>query len=365
MNNESQQDKKVVLGDQHVRVLPDSPVWKILLGLMSTVLCVTLPLAVLSRVSDGPLAGLSMLLNGVSAYVTALSALLFGLLLLVWWFKLRPPRMDQWLKDIAHKRLGADYIFFRGKWIFVHYDVSMGHKEIMDFVTEVNDKSEHFTYYMNNIDIDNYTISINIGKRQEIPKRCSLDVEADTLWNFVPLGMTVNHSLRTVGPIGWYLNDLNKNDQAVESLPSTSALVCGGTGSGKSVVENNIISHCTRHSDHIQLLLSDCKRVEFGGLEEFRGVKAVALTVEETEKALLQARKIMQDRFRFMERNRVNNVYKVDTECDWFEIGGRQYQFDEIVTVTINGERSIMTMAEVYEAVQEGQEVDLDEKYLM
>jgi hypothetical protein len=284
------------------------------------------------------------------------------MLLLVYLFKLKPPRFDRWVRDIAKKRLSCNYIFFKGRYLFIEYDVSLNKRDVMDFIREISDKSEHHTYYLDNIDIDSYTVSINIAKKQVIPRKCAIDVKSDVAWNIIPLGEAVNNDKRCISPIGWRLNNQNDRPEMVETLPSNNLVIAGGTGSGKSVTENGIIGHITRFSDRIQGLLCDVKQVEFGGLERYRGIHKVALTVPDVEELLDQARGIMMNRFEFMKENGVNDIYDLQgQEVDWFEIGGKRYQFDEIMQCTIDGKPQLLTVDKIYDAAQSGKNVDIED----
>ena len=59
---------------------------------------------------------------------------------------------------------------------------------------------------------------------------CAVKV-ACTVWHWGKSGDNIKTlPIVIVSPIGWYLNDQNKNDELYETIPSTSILICGGTG---------------------------------------------------------------------------------------------------------------------------------------
>ena len=364
------EEKKVVIGDQKIRLVPSKPIWKILGALSGCSFGGSLLLYLLgsgayrlfSRTTViGLLEGIKRILEPING-MTLLVGLVSGVLLLfVWLVGLRPPHFDNWVKDIAKKRLSTDYIWYDRHYIYVHYDVSLQQKDIEEFVREISNKSELFTYYLDNVDINSYSVAINIAKKKPIPKRCTIDISKDTVWNFVPLGLAVNDELKDVTPIGWYLNNEEKAEGVVQTLPSTSMLIAGGTGSGKSVVENGIIGHISRHADQIQGFLADVKRVEFGPLKGVSGIHKIATDVEAVGEVLEQLQRLMMTRFAFMEENGVQNIYDLKgREVAWFEIGRKTLQFDEILQCTINGKPQLATVETIYEAVQRGDEVDVD-----
>jgi hypothetical protein len=366
--------KKIVIGEQKVRVIPNSPIWKWLAIALSILFFGSLFLLfmssgsyrLLSRTSVIPLfETIKGMLNPFSGICRTACWTTGPLLMLVYIVGLKPPMFDRWVRDLAKKRLSCSYIFFKGKYLFIHYDVSLSRNDVMDFVREISDKSEHFTYYLDNIDIDSYTVSINIAKKQAIPKRCSIDKSSDTSWNIIPLGEAVNNERKTVSPIGWKINNQTERKEMVNTLVSTHLIVAGGTGSGKSVVENGIIGHISRFADRIQGLLCDVKRVEFGGLERVKGVHKVALTVTDVEELLGQAQSIMMDRFKFMEQADVQDIYDLEKDVEWFKIGDQSFQFDEIMQCEINGQPMLLTMGKIYEAVQEGKIVDIPDWALL
>lgn len=143
---------------------------------------------------------------------------------------LRKAPFDDWVYEIAEKRLGTSIIFYDSKYIYINYD--RGGKEVdkKEFITEMSDKSIHYSYYYIKTFIDQGVIMVECKKRQPIPERASFSPNDDKFWNIVPMGLTINPNTQKVSPIGWYLNDQNKNDELYETVPSTSILICGGTG---------------------------------------------------------------------------------------------------------------------------------------
>ena len=64
----------------------------------------------------------------------------------------------------------------------------------------------------------------------------------------------MGHKLRKVVPICWHLNDLNRDEKVLETFPSAHLLVCGGAGSGKSVLLNNIFYHINKFPYNFQAI---------------------------------------------------------------------------------------------------------------
>lgn len=286
------------------------------------------------------------ILIGSIIFIAILCLLLYEILL-------KPPKYDRWIIDIAKKRLSSEYILYDKNNLCINFDVSLKKKDLITFVQEISNKSNKYSYYLTNINIDERIIIINTSKKKNIPLKCSINKEKDKCWNIIPLGECVNNELKNITPIGWCLNDTIKEENILPTLPSTSLVIAGGTGSGKSVVENGIIGHITRFPDKIQGLLVDVKKVEFGGLEEYKGIKKVGLTILECREILEQAKEIMYDRFTFMEKNKVNNIYKLDSEVNYYEINEISYQFDEIFNVSIDGNNKLLTIDKIYDIFKE------------
>lgn len=143
---------------------------------------------------------------------------------------LRKAPFDDWVYEIAAKTLNTTIIFYDSKYIYINY--SRGGKEVdkKDFVTEMSDKSVHYSYFYIKTDIDEGYIVVECKKRQPIPDRASFKPDDDKFWNIVPLGLTINPKTQSVAPIGWYLNNQNENPELYETIPSTSILIAGGTG---------------------------------------------------------------------------------------------------------------------------------------
>lgn len=157
---------------------------------------------------------------GSGVVTLALSLLIKGLFL-------RKAPFDDWVYEIAEKRLGTSIIFYDSKHIYINYDRSGKEVDKKEFVTEMSDKSIHYTYYYIKTFIDEGVIMVECKKRQPIPNKASFSEKDDKFWNIVPMGLTINQKTQSVSPIGWYLNDQNKNDELYETIPSTSILICG------------------------------------------------------------------------------------------------------------------------------------------
>ena len=143
---------------------------------------------------------------------------------------LRKAPFDEWVYEIAEKRLGTSIIFYDSKYIYINYD--RGGKEVdkREFVTEMSDKSLHYSHYYIKTFIDQGVIMVECKKRQPIPDMASFKPDDDKFWNIMPMGLCINTNTQKVSPVGWYLNNQNKNDELYPTIPSTSILIAGGTG---------------------------------------------------------------------------------------------------------------------------------------
>lgn len=82
---------------------------------------------------------------------------------------------------------------------------------------------------------------------------------------------------------------------------------------------------------------------------------------------------VMMNRFKFMEKSQVNNVYKIkDAEVDYYTVFDRTYQFDEMFELTVDLDKNdrnyekllmiyhdgrqpkIMTIEDIYNGIKEG-----------
>lgn len=306
----------------------------------------------------------------------ALFLLLMGLDYLIF---LRKPGFDEWIFEFAQKHLGTEVIYYNSKCLYIQYNrASTKETDKEELVREMSNQSEHYSYYYsfkNDTYIDIGVIRVTPERKAPIPDRASFKPEDDEFFNFIPVGLTVNNATKQISPIGWYLNDNNVSDVALRTAPSVSFLIAGGTGSGKSVLEQSIVGHVSRWSDKFQLVGMDCKRVEFNLLRGVKGVKAVALDVPSSSQALVAFQNLMMQRFKFMEDMQVNNIYKIkNKEVDYYELWGKKYQFDEIfeMFVDINDDElgrdaakirqqypngrmpKILSIKDIYEGLEDG-----------
>lgn len=212
-------------------------------------------------------------------------------------------------------------------------------------------------------------------KKKTLTKEALLFPHQDQAWSYVPLGVTLNAKGKEE-IVGWYLNDQNKMEKGYyDTFPSTSLLIAGGTGSGRDVVERCIINHISKFSNEFQLVGADLSRVSFGDVRhKFVDVLTDAVATASTLDAL---QRLMMTRFKMMEANRVNNIYKV-SKCDrgvlvdYYDTPIGRLQFDTLVPVQYDMDetdrkysyyltlypdkkmRTIMTVEEVVNGLKDG-----------
>ena len=295
-------------------------------------------------------------------YIILGIGILAGLITAFLKFKfIKEPQLDDWIFEIASRRLSSRYAMYDKKLHYIDYDITLKPKDINEFVLEINDASEKYTYYVGRVDIDKGLFELRTVKRSPVPNRATLNIETDDKnWNNIPLGLAVNKKLQKVSPIAWKLNDTIKDEELIDTLPSVSLLITGGTGSGKSVFENAIIGHISRYPERFQAVACDVKIVEFIRLEGLKGIKRIALTVAECDSAIKQMQVQMMKRFEMMKEHKVNNIYDIEgVECDYYELNGVQYQFDEIFPCKIDGKFQMLQICEIYDALDANKEIEV------
>jgi DNA segregation ATPase FtsK/SpoIIIE-like protein len=108
--------------------------------------------------------------------------------------------------------------------------------------------------------------------------------------------------------------------------------------SGKSVVENGIIGHCSKFPDKYELIILDPKQVTFNLARGVTCVKGIALDLQSCANAMEAARSIMNKRYSFLKENFVEHIKDLpkDLEVDYYDCMGRSYQFDSICSVKLD-----------------------------
>jgi len=305
-------------------------------------------------------------------YIVLVGAIIFCFANIIKLLFLRKAPFDDWILDVAKKHLGTEVILYDSGNIYLDYDRTVKEQDKQDFLTDISDKSVHYTYFYVKTHIDAGYIQIQCKRKIKIPERATFSESDDIIWNAVPLGLTVNNLTQKVAPALWYINKNNTNPAAITATPSISMLIVGGTGSGKSVMEQNIIGHVSRYSDYFQLVGVDCKRVEFNRITGVKGVKSVALDVNSAADVIAAFRKQMGRRFEFIAKFKLNNIYDVpEIDVDYFTYDGKNYQFDEMFELIVdidendknysnliaeypNGRRPlVLTIEEIYLGVKE------------
>jgi hypothetical protein len=90
-------------------------------------------------------------------------------------------------------------------------------------------------------------------------------------------------------------------------------LIGGPSGTGKSVLQRNIVFHVIQHNDRWRFLGVDLKRVELTPYNKYKKtVKGIATDVEQGLEVLKYAYNDMMDRYKMMEERNVNNLMDLD-----------------------------------------------------
>lgn len=220
-------------------------IFAILGGVLSGILFGLSFIDTFSKITSNPLIQPLYSKAVMGGIVLALGCIVLMLLIRI--ILLRKCPFDDWVFEVAQRDLGTDVIFYTSSCLFIKYDISSA-KEVdkRDFVTKMSDLSQNYSYFYVKTFVDQQVIQVECTKRQPIPDRASFSPDDDLFWNIIPLGLTINNATQQVSPIGWYLNDQNINEQLVQTVPSTSILICGGTGChGKDeliVMQNNLVT---------------------------------------------------------------------------------------------------------------------------
>lgn len=129
---------------------------------------------------------------------------------------------------------------------------------------------------------------------EDLPKMIEYKGAGPFEWHTFPLGVGL-------GPKGQEIisYSVNKNKTGIYY---PHVLVAGTTGSGKSVIQRNIIFHCIQHNDMWRFLGVDLKRVELSRFRRYtKTVLGIATDLEEGVEIVKYAHDVMMDRYRKME----------------------------------------------------------------
>lgn len=123
-----------------------------------------------------------------------------------------------------------------------------------------------------------------------LPKNAPYPGSGDLPWNMIPIGEGAS------GPVCW---DVTK---------APHMLVCGPTGTGKSVLQRNVFFHLVQHSDRWSFIGVDPKRVELKPYAKYTDtVLGIGTNLEDGVELVRFADKLMNERYEMMEEVGVNN----------------------------------------------------------
>ena len=118
-------------------------------------------------------------------------------------------------------------------------------------------------------------------------------------WNEIPIGEGAN------GVVTW---DVTK---------APHMLVCGPTGTGKSVLQRNIFFHLVQHSDRWSFIGVDPKRVELKPYAKYTDtVLGIGTNLEDGVELVRFADNLMNERYEMMENLGVNNFVDLPDPSD-------------------------------------------------
>lgn len=136
---------------------------------------------------------------------------------------------------------------------------------------------------------------------EDLPKMVEYKGAGPFGWHTFPLGVGL-------GPKGQEIVSYSVNRNEKTNMYFPHVLVAGTTGSGKSVIQRNIIFHCIQHNDRWSFLGVDLKRVELSPFRKYtKTVLAIATTLEEGVEVVKYAHDVMMERYSRMENAGVNH----------------------------------------------------------
>lgn len=109
----------------------------------------------------------------------------------------------------------------------------------------------------------------------------------------------------------WHVIPLGVGTQGEVTVDLTATphmLICGTTGSGKSVLQRNLIFHCIQHNDMFRFLGVDVKRVELKPFARYaETVLGIGTNLEDGVEIVRYAKEVMETRYQEMEDRGVNH----------------------------------------------------------
>ena len=123
-----------------------------------------------------------------------------------------------------------------------------------------------------------------------LPKKADYQGSGKHPWNEIPLGLGID------GDVCW------------DVTVAPHMLVCGPTGSGKSVFQRNVFLHLLQNSDRWSFIGVDPKRVELSPYSKYKDiVLGIGTDLEDGVELVRFADNMMNERYKMMEELGVNN----------------------------------------------------------
>lgn len=123
-----------------------------------------------------------------------------------------------------------------------------------------------------------------------LPTRATYPGSESHEWSSIPLGLG------------------SSGEVAVDLTQTPHMLICGSTGSGKSVLQRNLIFHCIQHNDMWRFLGVDVKRVELTPFKKYsKTILGIGANLEDGVEIVRYAKEVMETRYQEMEDKGVNH----------------------------------------------------------
>jgi S-DNA-T family DNA segregation ATPase FtsK/SpoIIIE len=160
--------------------------------------------------------------------------------------------------------------------------------------------------------INGFNLALNGGRDAEYALRTLLEERGmipedrfKTIASHSFYGNSQRHHVWDEFPLGVHANE----EEAVwDSSTSNNVLIIGPTGSGKSVIQRNIIFHCIQNNDQWRFLGVDLTQIELTPYKKYApAVMEVATNFEDAVEVFRFAREEMMNRYKEMEEFRINN----------------------------------------------------------
>lgn len=283
---------------------------------------------------------LIMKINIIYAGINMALALATFVVCLPIWYK--PPKMDSWFMKMFYDEIKCETINYHKNSLLID---AIGDYDTL--VQKANRLSDFYHYTFDGFDEKANANKITITRLLELPEISEIDINNDKRFDIIPIGLAKEKEVST---LTWGMTKGTKNNVSVITA----------TGSNVMDLIKTVAGHVSRYNSKLQCVIINFDRNNVTNTEPYFGVSGELSEYPFIFNSFPRIKEMNKKRYELISQQHTDSINNVKCTGTIYEIDGIDYQSDDLIKCSINGNTQITTVEYMVQAVNDGKVVMAD-----